>query len=211
MPSIFIWKSNKPNISKKQIRYYSGSNWVVEDDDNLSKSYMFIDQIVIPGLNNSVITYHTKNMPQDWVGSELLEVSLVPYEQIKSDSYGILDMIGEWTRFISTNDVNFDEETLKNEYIKIQNWINEPINENKPKNQKTITNHSNNKNYNHKQNYKTNQHNLDNEFKDLLIKYSIPIDMSISEVNLTTQKILNSNKLKNNKNKNNKNINRKSY
>jgi hypothetical protein len=121
MPSIFIWKSNELCTSKKQVRYYSGSNWFLEDNDFSSKSYMLIDQTVINDNNNQVITFHAKKMPQDWVGSELLEVTQVPYEQIKSDNYGTLERVGEWMRFISVDE--FDSETLQNELIQIKKWI----------------------------------------------------------------------------------------
>lgn len=125
MPSIFIWKTDEPNTSKKQIRFYSGSNWILEDNDFSSKSYMFLDQIVIPGFNDSVITYRAQQMPQDWVGSELLEVSNIPFEQIKADNYGTLDRLGNWMRFISKGEIDFDSETLEKELIKIKKWMNQ--------------------------------------------------------------------------------------
>ncbi len=62
MPSIFIWKADVPNTSKKTIRYYSGSNWVLEENDYSSKSYMYLEQIVIPESDNSVITFNSKDM-----------------------------------------------------------------------------------------------------------------------------------------------------
>jgi hypothetical protein len=124
MPSIFIWKSSEPNTSKKTIRYYAGSNWALEDNDFSPKSYMFLEQIVIPGFNNSVITYRTQIMPQDWVGSELLEVSQVPYEFVKSDNYGTLEKIGSWMRFTSKYEINFTSDILQKELITIKNWIN---------------------------------------------------------------------------------------
>jgi hypothetical protein len=136
MPSIFIWKNNEPNTSKKQIRFYSGSNWILEDNDFSSKSYMFLDQIVIPGFNDSVITYRAQQMPQDWVGSELLEVSNVPFEQIKSDNYGTLDKIGNWMRFISKCEIDFDSETLENELSKIKKWMSQAKPQQKPAYQK---------------------------------------------------------------------------
>ena len=123
MPSIFIWKATEPNTSKKQIRFYSGSNWILEDNDFSSKSFMFLDQIVIPGFNDSVITYRAQKMPQDWVGSDLLEVTNVPFEQIKSDNYGTLDRIGNWMRFISNTEIEFESNSLENELVKIKKWI----------------------------------------------------------------------------------------
>ena len=121
MPSIFIWKSNETNTSKKQVRYYSGSNWFLEDNDFSSKSYMLTDQAVINDNDNAVITFQAKKMPQDWVGSELLEVTQVPYTQIKSDNYGTLEQVGEWMRFISVGE--FDSETLESEFVQIKAWI----------------------------------------------------------------------------------------
>jgi hypothetical protein len=125
MPSIFVWKADEPTTSKKQIRYYSGSNWALEDNDYSSKSYMFLEQIVIPGFNDSVITFHTKLMPQDWTGSELLEVTNLSYEQIKSDNYGILEKLGDWMRFTSKNEIKFDSESLQNELLNIKKWMTE--------------------------------------------------------------------------------------
>jgi len=123
MPSIFVWKADEPNTSKKQIKYYSGSNWALEDNDYSSKSYMFLEQIVIPGFNDSVITFHTKLMPQDWTGSELLEVTNISYEQIKSDNYGTLEKLGDWMRFTSKNEIEFNSESLQNELLHIKKWM----------------------------------------------------------------------------------------
>lgn len=123
MPSIFIWKSDKPNISNKTIKIYSGSNWVLEENDYSSKSYNYLEQIVISESDNSVITFHSKDMPQDWVGSELLEVTNLSYELIKSDNFGKLEHIGTWMRFTSNNEIEFNINNLKKEYQSIQNWI----------------------------------------------------------------------------------------
>ena len=124
MPSIFIWKSNKQNTSKKTIRVYSGSNWILEDNDYSSKSYLYLEQIVISGFNDTVITFNIKNMPQDWTGSELLEVTQMPYELIKSDNYGTLEQIGNWMRFTCLKDIEYNKETLETELVNIQNWMN---------------------------------------------------------------------------------------
>ena len=123
MPSIFIWKSEVPNTSKKNIRCYIGSNWTLEDNEYSSKSYIYLEQIVIPGFNDSVITYRAKQMPQDWVGTELLEVSCIPFEQIKSDNYGLLEQIGDWMRFTCNNDIEYNTDVLTNEMETIQKWV----------------------------------------------------------------------------------------
>ena len=182
MPSIFVWKANEPNTSKKQIRYYSGSNWILEDNNYSSKSYMFLDQIVIPGFNDSVITFHSKLMPQDWVGSELLEVSNIPYEQIKSDNYGTLEKIGDWMRFTSRNETEFDSESLKNELVYIKKWMTEKdCTPNTPRQnkfvQKPIEHHR----------IKENTHHHSSErikinFQEFLIKYKVPLPKSESIV-----------------------------
>ena len=127
MPSIFVWKASVPNVSKKNIRYYSGSNWVVEDNDYSSRSYKYLQQIVIPGLNSdSVITFLAKTMPQDWVGSELLEVHHIPYHFIRSDAYATLEHIGNWMRVTlhkEWSESDFTEEHLQKEWSKVQQWM----------------------------------------------------------------------------------------
>jgi hypothetical protein len=122
MPSIFIWKSNVPNTSTKKIKYHMGSNWILEDTDYSSKSYIYLEQIVIPGFNDSVITFHIRNMPINWVGSDLLEIIELPYKHIKTDNYGTLEMIGDWIRFTLKNDIDYNSKALINELITIKEW-----------------------------------------------------------------------------------------
>ena len=175
MPSIFIWKaittSTTSNTSKKMIKIYSGSNWVLEENEScsISKSYIYLDQIVISKSDDLLITFHTKNMPLDWVGSDLLEVSYVPYEMIKSDAMGTLEMIGEWMRFTTNREIEYSVESLKAEYINIQKWINHT----------NHTNHTNPINKKHSSNYQKSKDVLDPQnvqlnFQEFLIKYSLP-------------------------------------
>ena len=194
MPSIFIWKDVVANTSKKQIKYYSGSNWMLEDDDYSSKSYMFLDQIVIPGFNDSVITFRATLMPQDWVGSELLEVTCVPYEKIKSDNYGTLEKVGDWMRFTSKNEVEFDSESLQNELVRIKKWMVEK--------QASSFVQPRNKHYQKSNDYhqqKENlpvlsENNIQANFQEFLNKYSIPmvspmvlpVALPVSLPNITT-------------------------
>lgn len=174
MPSIFIWKSEAPNTSKKNIRCYIGSNWMLEDNEYSSKSYIYLEQIVIPGFNDSVITFHTKNMPQDWVGSDLLEVSNIPYEFIKSDNYGTLEKVGEWMRFTYKGEILFNSESLLLELENIKKWMNlqkyeKPV---KPLEKQNNKNHNNFNNYNQKN--KLNPTKVQLDFQEFLIKYSLP-------------------------------------
>ena len=199
MPSIFIWKSNAPNTSKKNVRCYIGSNWVLEDNEYSSKSYMYLEQIVIPEFNDSVITFQTKNMPHDWVGSDLLEVTSVPYECVKSDNYGTLEKLGEWMRFTLKGDITFDFETLTSEFNKVKKWIkSEKIPEKQIRTE-----------------YRSGQTNLNPnriqlDFQEFLIKYSYPIHPGNNIVNETKEKNMNnkynntSNKYYQNHNKQNK-------
>jgi hypothetical protein len=163
MPSIFIWKSNEPNTSKKTIRFYSGSNWVLEESDYSSKSYIYLEQIVISESNNSVITFNSKDMPQDYIGSELLEVTNIPYEIIKSDNYGTLEKIGNWMRFISKNEIDFEETSLKNEFSIIKIWMNKQSNNKQP--YKEIKQNSE---------ISFDQDKIQNDFQQFLVKYTVP-------------------------------------
>lgn len=170
MPSIFIWKASTPNTSKKTIRLYSGSNWVLEDNEFSSKSYIYLEQIVISESDNSVITFNSKDMPQDWTGSDLLEVSSVPYSVIKSDIYGTLEHIGEWFRFILKKEIEFNSDSLKNEYNNIVKWMsskNSTLNS-KPYMQKTH-------NKTHNKNESLNIDKIQLDFQEFLIKYNLPV------------------------------------
>jgi hypothetical protein len=173
MTSIFIWKNDTPNTSNKSVKIYSGSNWVLEESEYFSKSYTYLNQIVISESNNSVITFNIKNMPQDYVGSDLLEVKYLPYELIKSDNYGILERIGNWNRFTLNQEIDYTLNNLTSEYKNIIRWINIKQNNQNKNNQ--------NKNYQNKNNiFKTNnleQHTLEintiqEKFKQFLNKYN---------------------------------------
>ena len=130
MPSIFVWKATTPLscASKKMIRYYVGSDWVLEDTDSSSHSYKYLQQIVIPvSDNDSVITFLVKSMPRDWIGSNLLEVMHVPYQLIRSDAYGTLEQIGEWLRFTMKQEVEFTRARLTDEFARVQQWMHSPV------------------------------------------------------------------------------------
>jgi hypothetical protein len=203
MPSIFIWKADAPNTSKKTIRFYSGSNWVLEDNDYTSKSYMYLEQIVITESDNSVITFRSKDMPQDWVGTELLEVSNVPYEFVKSDNYGTLEKIGDWMRFTTKSETIFNADFLKDEFINIQKWIN----------QKNKKYNDNIKKYeqdfvpkNNKTDISLDQQKVHLNFQEFLIKYTLPNLPQIS--NLNTSMPIRDHKNNSNYRGNNYNVNK---
>lgn len=203
MPSIFIWKATEPCSSKKTIRYYSGSNWTLEENDYSSKSYIYLEQIVISESDNSVITFNSKDMHQDWVGTELLEVTNVPYDMVKSDGYGTLEKVGDWMRFTLKRGIEYNEANLKSEFIEIKKWIN---NKNKLNQSKVIhqkqehQKQEHQKQEYHKQEYhkRTNKyhnqldHNKINlDFQEFLIKYNVSphiiqptLDTSITNISL---------------------------
>lgn len=108
MPSIFVWKSAEPNNSKATVRYFSGANWFLEDNDGVARSFLLQEQEVVvdSALSDNIIVFNAKEMKKDWVGTELLEVTQLPYKLIKSDNFGTLDMIGDWYRFISDKPVS---------------------------------------------------------------------------------------------------------
>jgi hypothetical protein len=180
MPSIFIWKADAPNTSKKTIRFYSGSNWALEDNDYASKSYMYLEQIVITESDNSVITFRSKDMPQDWVGTELLEVSNVPYEFVKSDNYGTLEKVGDWMRFTTKGETEFNYDFLKNEFSSIQKWINQKNkkSEDKPKRYEQVFVPKNNKS-----DISFDQQKVNLNFQEFLVKYTMPTPQPTSNLN----------------------------
>jgi len=201
MPSIFVWKSETPNTSNKQIRHYYGSNWFMEDNEYSSKSFKYLEQLTVTNSNNKeVIVYNAKLMPQDWIGSELLEVSCLPYKMIKSDNYGTLEQIGTWMRFTLNNNIEFDIDSLTKEINIIYTWIHTTStrHENNKSNQNynntyvkqnfkynnnytnNYNNNYNNNNYNNNYNNKLNTsiENIQLNFQEFLIKYSMPPDVN---------------------------------
>ena len=188
MPSIFIWRATTSNTSKKMIRIYSGSNWVLEENESCSnsKSYMYLDQIVISESNDLLITFHTKNMPQDWVGADLLEVSYVPYEMIKSDTMGTLEMIGEWMRFTKNAEIEYSEESLKAEHINIKKWTSQQSISQQSISQKSISQKTNHNSKHQKSKLSLDPQNVQLNFQEFLIKYSLPANHTNYVLTATT-------------------------
>ena len=114
MPSIFIWKSDRPG-PKNSILIYSGSNWVLEDGP--LQSYKYVEQFAFKDVLMDVLTdvfvFTIKKMPQNWVGTDFMEVNQVPYEMIANDNYGTLEQLGKWFRFTSN-------ECKESEFISIK-------------------------------------------------------------------------------------------
>jgi len=186
MPSIFIWKSNETstfstNTSKKKVQYYAGSNWFLEDNDFSSKSYMLIDQTTINSNNDTIIVFNAKKMPQDWVGSELLEISNIPYEQIKSDNYGTLERVGDWMRFISKTDTEFDSESLHNELINIKKWM---VQKEKEKDE---THHISKPIQHFKENFPLSSENIQQNFQEFFNRYSTPLPIADTSITNSTR------------------------
>ena len=125
MPSIFIWKSENTPVSKDSIRIYSGYNWMLEDNDvsSSSTSYKLYEQFDFNDNESAILVSNAKLMPTDWIGSELLEVSQVPYQLIKSDNYATYEIIGTWYRVILKNDIQLTKDNCESEMTKIKNWI----------------------------------------------------------------------------------------
>ena len=116
MPSIFIWKATTPAPSSSIIQY-TGTNWCLEDHVSHSSSYQYEDQMMLP---NGTLVYHVTKMPQNWVGSTLLEVSRMPYQRIREDHHGILEHVGEWMRYQTKQEIPFESDRLEAEWAKIQ-------------------------------------------------------------------------------------------
>ena len=120
MPSIFVWKA-KQNItdipSPVMIQYYSGANWFLEEHSVSSKSAIYLNQ---QALSNNGWMFDIKWMPNNWVGSHLLEVKSLSYSFIKEDNYACLEQIGDWMR--ATTKIDIPSESREKEWDKIQKW-----------------------------------------------------------------------------------------
>jgi hypothetical protein len=60
-------------------------------------------------------------MPQNWVGSEIMEIMEVPYQRIREDADGILEQLGGWMRYRTKKEIPFELDTLEREFHKIMN------------------------------------------------------------------------------------------
>jgi hypothetical protein len=60
-------------------------------------------------------------MPQNWVGSEIMEIMEVPYQQIRDDADGILEQLGGWMRYRMKRDIPFELDILESEFQRIMN------------------------------------------------------------------------------------------
>jgi adenosyl cobinamide kinase/adenosyl cobinamide phosphate guanylyltransferase len=113
MPSIFVWKADQSIMTSTTMKYYSGSNWFLEEIGEVTRSMLLIDSMQS---TSDVIAYHAQRMPQNWVGSEVLEIMEVSYQLIKEDDYAVLEQLGDWLRC-----------TLKQEFscefAAVQEWM----------------------------------------------------------------------------------------
>ena len=116
MPSIFVWKAITP-ISSSSIRYYSGSNWFLEEHLSHSFSYLYCQQQTL----SQGMVFDAQCMPQNWVGSEIMEIMEVPYQLIREDADGMLEQLGGWMRYRSKCDIPFELDTLEREFQRIMN------------------------------------------------------------------------------------------
>jgi hypothetical protein len=118
MPSIFVWKSNRP-LPTSTITYYAGEDWFLEDHGTQTRSVRIEQQCT---LSNS-IAYDTHSMPRDWVGSYLLEQTTLSYTLLKEDQYGRLEQMGDWLRFTLRQEIVFEKAALEREHHKILRWV----------------------------------------------------------------------------------------
>ena len=117
MPSIFIWKAKECISKSTTIQYYSGADWFLEEHSSYSKSAVFLNQ---QALSNNGWMFDVKWMPNNWVGSNLLENKSLPYALIKKDNYACMEQLGDWIRVTIIQDIPY--EYRETEWIKIQHW-----------------------------------------------------------------------------------------
>ena len=122
MPSIFVWKAMNP-ISSSCIRYYSGSNWFLEEHSSHSFSYLYCQQQIL----SQGMAFDVQCMPQNWVGSEIMEIMEVPYQLIREDADGVVEQLGGWMRYRSKCDIPFELDTLEREFQRIMNPLVKPL------------------------------------------------------------------------------------
>jgi hypothetical protein len=121
MPSIFVWKAIHP-ISSSSIQYYSGSNWFLEEHPSHSVSYLYCQQQTL----SQGMVFETICMPQNWVGSEIMEMMEVPYQRIREDADGVLEQLGGWMRYRTKREIPFELDTLEMEFQKIMRSLDKP-------------------------------------------------------------------------------------
>jgi hypothetical protein len=122
MPSIFVWKAITP-ISSSSIRYYSGSNWFLEEHPSHSVSYLYCQNKIL----SQGMVFDAICMPQNWVGSEIMEIMEVPYQRIREDEDGVLEQIGGWMRYRTKREIPFELDTLEREFQLIMNPLDKPL------------------------------------------------------------------------------------
>ena len=109
-------------ISSSSIRYYSGSNWFLEEHPSHSLSYLYCQQQTL----SQGMAFDAQCMPQNWVGSEIMEIMEVPYQRIREDADGVLEQLGGWMRYRSKCDIPFELDTLEREFQRIMNPLVKP-------------------------------------------------------------------------------------
>lgn len=110
-------------ISTSSIRYYSGSNWFLEEHPSHSVSYLYCQQQTL----SQGMVFDSICMPQNWVGSEIMEIMEVPYQRIREDADGVLEQLGGWMRYRSKREIPFELDTLEREFQRIMSSLDKPL------------------------------------------------------------------------------------
>jgi len=110
-------------ISSSSIRYYSGSNWFLEEHSSHSFSYLYCQQQTL----SQGMVFDVQCMPQNWVGSEIMEIMEVPYQQIREDENGVLEQLGGWMRYRMKREIPFELNTLEREFQMILSLLDKPL------------------------------------------------------------------------------------
>jgi hypothetical protein len=62
-----------------------------------------------------ILVFDAKEMPFDWVGSEIMEMVDVPYRLLLEEKGIMMEHIGTWIRFTLENEMVFMKESLEQE------------------------------------------------------------------------------------------------
>ena len=86
----------KSSLSCSMIRYYRGTDWFLEEHDDVSYSYQLLSQEQGQGY----LYYSVKKMETDWIGSDLLNELDVPYTLYQESNGWQWEKVGVWYRCI---------------------------------------------------------------------------------------------------------------
>ena len=94
----------------------------MEEHPSHSFSYLYCQQQTL----SQGMVFDAQCMPQNWVGSEIMEIMEVPYQRIREDEDGVLEQLGGWMRYRTKREIPFELDTLESEFQQIMSSLDKP-------------------------------------------------------------------------------------